>query len=510
MPLPLAALALVERERLERRRRRPGSVRTTAIAPTEARALGPPPRSRARPSPSPAPIGRLPVRPRSVRPTRAPGRRRAGPRRTRPRRPASTRAPRTLGPGRGPGTGRRELRGTPLDGQPVEEEGLEELQTRGGSGRRRTPRPRFPAVDAQGRGELQAGRGPRRARTTPPSVASGRLERSASSAALDPVEPQREAPCARARGSPRRRPSSAPGTPTRAARGIRRGPAEALGAPSECSAAPSMPRLSRKPSTTSRPRSTPNPFILPRPSSCPGMRRRIDARRGDACRQSLDISRPIDRRYRPMCPGTRTRRTPAPRAAPPSWRGPSPTSSPTSPRRATTPSAISGACPGLRGQGPRRPRPAAARRRRARGLAPRHRDHRRRGPRPAHGRGPARRGRSTCSSTRSARAPRSALGFRELARYGRLTQRPRRGAPRHRGRHPRRDPRPRGVSSPMLRQRAEFSLALALRLAREATGTPLVPRRVHFAHRPARDDLFEHRALLPRAAPLRAGGQPAR
>jgi AraC-like DNA-binding protein len=52
---------------------------------------------------------------------------------------------------------------------------------------------------------------------------------------------------------------------------------------------------------------------------------------------------------------------------------------------------------------------------------------------------------------------------------------------------------------PMLPQRAEFSLALALRLAREATATSLAPVGVHFAHRTP-ESLFEHHQFF--RAPL--------
>jgi AraC-like DNA-binding protein len=51
----------------------------------------------------------------------------------------------------------------------------------------------------------------------------------------------------------------------------------------------------------------------------------------------------------------------------------------------------------------------------------------------------------------------------------------------------------------IFRQRAEFGLALALRMARESTGTPLVPVAVHLAHPPP-EDLLEHRQLF--RAPL--------
>jgi AraC-like DNA-binding protein len=52
---------------------------------------------------------------------------------------------------------------------------------------------------------------------------------------------------------------------------------------------------------------------------------------------------------------------------------------------------------------------------------------------------------------------------------------------------------------PMLRQRVEFSLASALRLAREATATSLCPVEVHFAHR-APEGAFELRQFF--RAPL--------
>ena len=96
-------------------------------------------------------------------------------------------------------------------------------------------------------------------------------------------------------------------------------------------------------------------------------------------------------------------------------------------------------------------------------------------------------------------SPTLELGLKELERYGRLMSD--RAAARIAyegdtlvatlGRE--------GVA-PMLRQRAEFSIAIALRLAREATGTQLSPVEVHFAHRGG-DDLLEHREFF--RAPLR-------
>jgi AraC-like DNA-binding protein len=47
----------------------------------------------------------------------------------------------------------------------------------------------------------------------------------------------------------------------------------------------------------------------------------------------------------------------------------------------------------------------------------------------------------------------------------------------------------------MLRQRAEFSLALAVRLARQATDTSFAPVEVDFAHRPP-ESLVEHRQFF--------------
>ena len=49
------------------------------------------------------------------------------------------------------------------------------------------------------------------------------------------------------------------------------------------------------------------------------------------------------------------------------------------------------------------------------------------------------------------------------------------------------------------RQRTEFGMSFVVRIAREATGTPLVPLEVHFAHN-SPDNLFEHRAFF--RAPL--------
>ena len=74
------------------------------------------------------------------------------------------------------------------------------------------------------------------------------------------------------------------------------------------------------------------------------------------------------------------------------------------------------------------------------------------------------------------------LGFRELERYGRLM------SDRAAARVAYRDDTlvltlGRENVAPMLRQRAEFSIALALRLAREATATQLCPVELHFAHR---------------------------
>jgi AraC-like DNA-binding protein len=45
------------------------------------------------------------------------------------------------------------------------------------------------------------------------------------------------------------------------------------------------------------------------------------------------------------------------------------------------------------------------------------------------------------------------------------------------------------------RQRTEFGMSFVIRIAREATGTPLVPLEVHFAHN-SPEHLFEHRAFF--------------
>ena len=45
------------------------------------------------------------------------------------------------------------------------------------------------------------------------------------------------------------------------------------------------------------------------------------------------------------------------------------------------------------------------------------------------------------------------------------------------------------------RQRTEFAMSFLLRIAREATGTPLAPMEVRFAHSPP-ESLFEHRAFF--------------
>jgi AraC-like DNA-binding protein len=90
-------------------------------------------------------------------------------------------------------------------------------------------------------------------------------------------------------------------------------------------------------------------------------------------------------------------------------------------------------------------------------------------------------------------------GFGELERYGRLLSDRAAAHLTHEG-----DSLVvtlgREGEEPMLRQRAEFSLAIALRLAREATATAVIPVEVHFAHRPP-ESLFEHRQFF--RAPLR-------
>ena len=96
-------------------------------------------------------------------------------------------------------------------------------------------------------------------------------------------------------------------------------------------------------------------------------------------------------------------------------------------------------------------------------------------------------------------SPTLEAGLRELERYGRLLS-DRAAAHLAREGDSLVVTLGREGAEPMLRQRAEFALAIALRLAREATATSIVPVEVHFAHR-APESLFEHRQFF--RAPLR-------
>jgi len=89
-------------------------------------------------------------------------------------------------------------------------------------------------------------------------------------------------------------------------------------------------------------------------------------------------------------------------------------------------------------------------------------------------------------------------GFAELERYGRLLSD---RAAAHLGHGDGTLVVTLGQESglPMLRHRADFALALALRLARDATGTPFNPVEVNFAHR-SPEDILEHRQFF--RAPL--------
>jgi AraC-like DNA-binding protein len=88
-------------------------------------------------------------------------------------------------------------------------------------------------------------------------------------------------------------------------------------------------------------------------------------------------------------------------------------------------------------------------------------------------------------------SPTLGQGFSELERYGRLLSDRAAAHLRHEG-----DTLVVTLGSegeePMLRQRAEFSLALGVRLARQATDTSFAPVGVDFAHRPP-ESLVEHR-----------------